>query len=454
MPVNAPQTVNVTCPACRTQYSTQVRNVVDVGQEPRLKSMLLQGRLNIGVCPQCGTGGVLGLPFTYHDPQKELLFCLLPQKLRMSEADRQRSIGQMSNAIINALPSEQRKGYLLRPRVFLTFQTLAEAILEADGVTKEMLRAQQEQARLLSQMVQTADDPLSLAALIGEHESKITHAFFALLSAQIDSAQQQSQSEAAEKLTGLRDTLLERTAVGQQISKEQQSIAEALEGIDKDLTRESLLDRVIAAMGDHEDQILQVLIALARPLFDYRFFQLLTERIDPASSGRDSESADKLRALRTKILEAVQRLDAEAREQVQEKTRLLSEIIRSPDREAAIQERLDEIDETFMSVLETNIAQSEQQSQHEAAEAFRAIRGAILRIFQESAPPVVQFVNKLLGAEYPDETREILMDNQAMVTPDLLNLMDSLSADLVDRGQEQVSDRLKKVRAQAELQVK
>jgi len=416
--------------------------------------MLLQGRLNTGVCPQCGTGGVLGLPFTYHDPQKELLFCLLPQELRLSEAERQRAIGQMSNAIINALPSEQRKGYLLRPRVFLTFQTLVEAILEADGITKEMLRAQQEQARLLSQMVQTADDPLRLASLIGEQAGKISRDFFALLSAQIDGAEQQNQAEATEKLTRLRDILLERTTVGKQIAEEQQSITKALEGIDKALSRESLLDRVIGAMGDHEDQILQVLVALARPLFDYRFFQLLTERIDQASTEESHESVDALKTLRTKILESVQRLDADVREQVQEKTRILSEIIRSPDREAAIQERLEEIDETFMSVLETHIAQSENQDQHEAAEAFRAIRGTILKIFQESAPPVVQFVNKLLGAEYPDGTRQILMDNQAMVTPDLLNLMDSLAADLADRGQEQVSDRLKKIRVQAEIQVK
>jgi hypothetical protein len=416
--------------------------------------MLLQGRLNIGVCPQCGAGGVLGLPFTYHDPQKELLLCLLPQELRMSEADRQKAIGRMSNTVINALPSEQRKGYLLRPQVFLTFQTLAEAILEADGVTREMLQAQREQARLLSQMTQAADDPLRLATLIGEQENNITHDFFALLSAQIESARQQNQAEAIERLTGLRDTLLERTAIGQQIAEEQQSIAEALEGIDQELTRESLLERVIAARGEHEEQILQVLVALARPLFDYRFFQLLTERLEQASTGGNGESVERLKALRTKILDAVQRLDAEAREQVQEKTRLLSEIIRSPDREATIQERLDEIDETFMSVLEANIAQSEQQSQHEATETFRSIRATVLRIFQENAPPMVRLVNSLLGAEYPDETRQLLMDNQVMLTPDLLNLMDSLSADLADRGQEQASDRLKKIRAQAELQMK
>ena len=121
MPAPETQTVTVTCPACHAQYSTSVQNVVDVGQDPRLKSLLLQGRLNVGVCPQCGTGGMLGLPFTYHDPEKEILFCLVPQELRMSETERQRAIGQMSNAVINRLPAEQRKGYLLRPRIFLTY---------------------------------------------------------------------------------------------------------------------------------------------------------------------------------------------------------------------------------------------------------------------------------------------------------------------------------------------
>jgi hypothetical protein len=44
---------------------------------------------------------------------------------------------------MNRLPQEQRKAYLLRPQSMFTFQTMIEKILEADGITKQMIEDQQ-----------------------------------------------------------------------------------------------------------------------------------------------------------------------------------------------------------------------------------------------------------------------------------------------------------------------
>jgi hypothetical protein len=190
MSVNSPQAATVNCPACRAQYTVPVQNVIDVGHDPRLKSWLLQGRLNVGVCPQCGTAGALSVPLIYHDPDKQLLFCLIPQELNIPENERQRMIGQLSNRVMSSLPSERRKGYLLQPRPFLTFQTFLEAVLEADGITREMLDQQRAKAQAIAEMVQAVDDSLGLAALIGQHEGLIDYEFFALLSANIRGAEQ------------------------------------------------------------------------------------------------------------------------------------------------------------------------------------------------------------------------------------------------------------------------
>ena len=108
MSVNSQPGATVQCPSCGTQYQVAMQNIIDVDHSPRLKSLLLQGRLNVGVCPQCGTGGMLSAPLVYHDSTKELLFCLIPQELGLTEHDRQRTIGQLSNAIINSLPADQR----------------------------------------------------------------------------------------------------------------------------------------------------------------------------------------------------------------------------------------------------------------------------------------------------------------------------------------------------------
>ena len=451
MSVNSPRMVPVSCPSCRTQYTAPVQNVIDAGRDPRLKTMLLQGQLNLGVCPQCGASGMLGIPLVYHDAEKELLLCLTPQELHATENERQRAIGEMSNAIINSLTPDQRKGYLLQPRVFLTFQTLVEAILEADGITREMLQAQREKAQLVATLLRAVDDSLQLAALIDEHGDKIDYEFFALLTAQIDSARQSEQADTAERLTRLREVLLERTTTGEQVAKEQEAIEKALSGIDENLTREDLIERLIAIEGEYEEQILYVLVAMTRPLLDYRFFQLLTERLNRVEEEGNDELASRLKALRARVLDLAQKLDAQARARMQEKAQVLSEIVQSTDLKATIQARLDEIDDTFMAVLEANIAQSEQQHQHEAADKLRSVRNMIVAVLQESAPPTVRFINQLLSADYPNETRKMLIANQEMVTRDLLSTIDMLVQDLADRGNGEASERLKGIRAQAEL---
>jgi hypothetical protein len=95
--------------------------------------------------------------------------------------------------------------------------------------------------------------------------------------------------------------------------------------------------------------------------------------------------------------------------------------------------------------------QSEQQHRHEAVDGLRAIRETVVDILQENAPPTIRFINQLLRADYPDGTRKMLMDNRAMVTQDLLRTVDALARDFASRGEEQTSDRLKGIMAQAQL---
>jgi hypothetical protein len=451
MSANPPQAATVNCPACRAQYTVRVQNVVDVSREPRLKSLLLQGRLNVGVCPQCGTGGMLSVPLVYHDPDKELLFCLIPQELSISESERQRLIGQMSNGIMSSLPPDRRKGYLLQPRPFLTFSTLLEAVLEADGITKAMLDQQRAKAQAISEMSKAVDDPLGLAAVLGQYEELIDYEFFALLSANIRGAELAGDGETAERLGHLRETLLERTPAGKEVAEQEKAVAEVLEGIDENLTRQDLLERITKIEGEHTEQILSVLIAVARPLVDYQFFQLLTERIDQAGQAGDLAASGKLKELRKQILELTQQLDVEARERAREKAQLLSDILQSQDRREAVRQNLQEIDSSFISVLEANIAQSEQEQRHDVADQLRTIRSLISEILQESAPPAVRLINRLLAAESPDRTRQMLQENRAMIDAEFIGMLDMLAQNFADRGEETTSDQLKMIKAQAEL---
>jgi hypothetical protein len=451
MSANAPQIVTVTCPACQTRYQASAQSIIDVGQDPRLKTMLLQGRVNVGVCPNCGTTGMLSVPLAYHDAEKKLLLAFVPQELRMNEDERQRTIGRMSNAIINSLPAEERTGYLLRPRIFLSFESMVEAILEADGITPQMLEAQQEKLRLLVSMAEVVDDPLQLAALIGEHEEQIDYEFFALLSLQLRAAEQQEQEELADRLNRVRGVLLERTETGREVAEQEQAMEAALAGLDEaELTREDLLRRILATDREHEERVLNVLITLARPLIDYQFFQLLTAQIDRAEEEGATGQVERLVGIRARVLEITQELDAQVRMETQARARLLSEIVQSREPRNTIRAHIDEIDDVFMSVLGATIAQN-QQEHPEVSERLLEVRNLIVDVLQESAPPELRFISQLLDADYPDETRRMLADNQAKVTPQVLGMMEALAGELETRGEVEASEKLGGILAQAQL---
>jgi len=335
--------------------------------------------------------------------------------------------------------------------MFLSFESMVEAILEADGITAEMLEAQQAKIGLIRSMVEVVDDPLQLAALVGQHEEQIDYEFFALLSLQLRAAEQQEQEEVADKLYRVREALLERTETGQEVAKQQEAMEAALAGLDEDeLTREELLRRVLATDPEHEDRVLDVLIALARPLIDYQFFQQLTAQIDRAEDEEDTAQAQRLRAIREKILEITQELDAQIRMETQARARLLSEIMRSQDPRGTIRAHVDEIDDVFMSVLRASIAQNDQEHPEVAARLLD-IRNLIVEVMEESAPPELRFITRLLDAAYPDETRKMLADNRALVTPQVLGMMEALAGELGSRGEAEASEKLGGILAQAQL---
>jgi hypothetical protein len=67
--------------------------------------------------------------------------------------DQEKLIGPLITQVTNRLPAEKRKGYLLRPQSFLTYQSLLERILNADGITTEMIQAQQKRISIVERLL-------------------------------------------------------------------------------------------------------------------------------------------------------------------------------------------------------------------------------------------------------------------------------------------------------------
>ena len=168
----------INCPNCKSPIMADVQQLFDVAQDPSSKSRLLSGFSNVVQCQVCGYQGALATPIVYHDPEKELLLTFVPPEVGLPHDEQERLLGSMINQVVNNLPAEKRKAYLFTPQAHLTMQGLVERVLEADGITKEMIERQQKQAELLNTLIGADKDVVD--HLIKERGDEIDEVFFAM----------------------------------------------------------------------------------------------------------------------------------------------------------------------------------------------------------------------------------------------------------------------------------
>jgi len=161
----------------------------------------------------------------------------------------------------------------------LTRQRMVERILEEDGITHEMLEAQQKRMNFLQRLASVS--PESRLEVIKQDEDLVDEELLLILQRLIQSAAAAGEEQSATALAGLQQQILENTAYGKEVLsqvQEQQSAFQALEEASKSgLTREKLLDLIVDA-ADSEIRLV-TLVSMARGGMDYGFFQALSDRI-------------------------------------------------------------------------------------------------------------------------------------------------------------------------------
>jgi hypothetical protein len=418
--------------------------IIDTAQNPEAKSLLLSGRINVAVCPQCGQAGMLSTPIIYHDPEKELLFTHVPPELGASSIEEQRILGDLTNRLMATLSAEKRKGYLLNPRSFLKLERMIEAILEADGITPEMLKARRAKAALLDRLLRASSEE-SQQAIAQENDEQIDYEFFQLLTLNIELAQANDQEETAKQLLNLRQRLLEWTTTGHEVSARE----EAVKSLGQEISREGLLEKLVEAALAEEQAKIETMITIARPAIDYIFYQQLTEHIESARTAGETEREKKLRELRETTLELTAQIDAKLQQAAEEAAQFLQKVLDSKDPEKTIRANLDLVNELFFDVLTTQMSTAERAGQVERVQQLQEIGRLILQIVEENQPPEVRLVSQLMSVEYPDGTQALLEENQQLVSAMLLEIMDLIGEDLADKGQEEAAQQLAQIRAQA-----
>jgi hypothetical protein len=378
----------------------------------------------------------------YHDPAHDFLGVFVPQQIPVNE--QQKVIGDLSRRLMNGLPQEARRGYMLTPKQFLTYQSLLEAVLEHEGVTREMLDKQRRQIQLVEQAAMALQDPEGLRLLARERDADMDDGFFSLLSMLIDSSANSGDVDGAQQLVELRERLIELTTWGQGVQKQRAAVSQ----LRADMTEAELVDMVIAA---EDERVVDALVLAGRPFVNYAFFQELTSRVESAQLRGDTLVASQLTDLREHILQFNQQLDAAQRAAMQQYSTVLGEILSANNIAQAVTERAAYIDQNFLTVVSANLQEAEKRGATAAMRRLQEVWDAAVNMINQASPPEVRLVNQLLLAEYPGETRKLLAENRELVTADFIEALSELAEQMEAENVADMATRLRQIRSQAQL---
>ena len=420
-----PQTQQVSCPRCRQPVPVNVEQLFDATSDPGAKQRLLGGVSNFVRCPYCGYEGRLPTPIVYHDNEKELLLTFFPPELGLPLNEQERVVGPLIKQVTDRLPAEKRKAYLLSPKPNLTYESMIELILGKDGITPEMIKAQQERVHLVDRLLQASSAEVR-SEIIRQNETLFDDQFFALFSRLAQSAAS-AQPQLAEALSAVQEQLLKETEFGRGLAEsvgEMEAAAKSLQEAGKGLTREKLLDLVIASPNDAR---VRAYVSLARGGMDYAFFQTLTERIEKASG----EEKTKLEAVREKLMDYTNEMDRQLEARYKQAQQFIESLLQQDDIAAATQANLQNFSQDAVDIVQQMLRQASEKNDY-------AMMGKLQKMIevlqQASASPEVGFIEQLLEAPDAAAAEKMLADNADMVNDQFLEALNGLVAQVEQQG--------------------
>jgi uncharacterized protein YutE (UPF0331/DUF86 family) len=396
-----------------------IDQLFDVGEDSTAKQKILSGAFNLASCPNCGFRGMIATPLVYHDPSKDLLLTYFPPELGLPINEQERIIGPLITRVTNSLPQEKRKAYLLQPQAMFTIQTMVERILAADGITKEMIQAQQERMNLLQGLMNASDE--SIEEITSKEDARFDNDFYNLLNRLIEASAVNGDQESAKRLGELQKKLLAKTTFGKQIqeqSKDVEAAIQALQSAGKSLTREKLLEMVIKAPNETQ---LSVLVSLARPGMDYEFFRLLSDKIDRARA----DGRERLITLRDQLLEMTSAIDKQMEERLLLARKNLNTIVQAKDIKEMMTQNLSLVDEIFVQIFNEEMEAARKAGDLEKISKLRQVEKVVDKA--SAPPPEVALIQELLEAATSDqELLKKLEEHKNEIIPEFMDILSSL----------------------------
>lgn len=439
----------IQCPNCGAPIVADIHQVIDADTQPQLKQRLLSGQLNVAQCQSCGWAGMLGTPMVYHDSTHDLLMVYVPMELNLNVPDREQMVGRMVRQVVDNLPPEKRRAYVLTPQQVLQWKTFIEKVLETEGITPEMIERQQKQMQLLQNLARADAEVAEI--LLTDNKHLVDEAFLELMQQIIDSLLQNPQAtQEATNLTNLRFQLMTTTEAGRRLEARNMALHQFKQSAQKagGLSPKLLVEFIIQHRS--RPDVIDALIAAGQGALGYEFFQHLSDEIDRAKDPVDKKLLGDIRA---RLLELYDAMRAASDEIMNRASGLLETLLDAADQRAAIAENMEAIDEPFMYLVQMRLQQAEREKDRLQAARLRALQEQIVAVARDSVPADVRLLNALMEAENEEEQRRLLDEHADIVTPHFAEALRQLSTELAAQGQLDLKTKLDDIQSMVTVRV-
>jgi hypothetical protein len=406
---------------------------------PSALNVLFDDTINAIHCNNCGFYGKIAVPIVYHDPDKELLLTFVPSELGLPRDDQEKIIGNLIKVIIESLPSEKRKGYLLNPQSFFTYESLIEKLNQTYNIITENNEENKQKLDIIRRVIE-AESFEQLDEIIKEENDHIDEQFFIQLSQLIDNiSDNDSSQEAVQFLENKYQRLFSNTETGKRLLQGLQEINEVrklLEEAGEYITREILLS-IVLALSDSDNKI-KYLVSNTRPLMDYTFFQLLTERIAEAKSSEQK----KLIELRSKLLSETEKIDKEIETLRIQAKEHFDKMIQSPDIESVVIENLPLINNFFIERVSYELNEAIQKGDQKKEEKIKKMQAIINKLV---VPSKAQLFMGLINQPDEKTVKDYITNNHIIVDNKFINDLETIKNSIAENTSKEMIEHINMV---------
>jgi hypothetical protein len=204
-----------------------------------------------------------------------------------------------------------------------------------------------------------------------------------------------------------------------------------------------LITQLLAA-GD-EETVTQ-LITANQEIIDYTFFDIVTNRINDATTAGDESLASQLTAMRDQVIETFQQLQADLEASYMQAGEVLDAVFDAEDLVAALTAHLPLLNETFDILVDGQRTMAERAGDMAAVERLQTIAELTIQVKADALTPEDRIVQALITAENP--TRYI-RENISDITGGVVKRLNELSEDYTTKGKTEEADRVKRIAREA-----